>query len=188
MSDVKPQGAKPLGPMAAVAVEWSPFVVGPKGPETTSTRSLNTVEGLGDRLRFVAFAEKQAKEAFYWAAEVFAKDLPEVQEIWRTISREEEKHMNWLIARMNELNVRLDERPVHDALWKSFGRCQNAVEFASFMANAEERGRIAGEKFYETLLSIDPISAALFLKIAQEEQDHIDLAEKAFGLVASAKG
>ena len=45
------------------------------------------------------------------------------------------------------------------------------------MENAEERGRIACELFYQTLLSIDSTSAKIFNQIAIEEQQHIRLAK-----------
>jgi len=51
------------------------------------------------------------------------------------------------------------------------------------MAKAEDRGRHAGEQFYETLLKIDSTTAELFKKIAEEETIHIRLAEKVLNLL-----
>ena len=46
------------------------------------------------------------------------------------------------------------------------------------MAGAEERGRLAGEKFYTDLEPIDPITAGIFKQIAFEERSHVELALK----------
>jgi uncharacterized ferritin-like protein (DUF455 family) len=173
-----------LGPLAHASVNWAPFVVTAVDAEKAPyTRSLMTKEGVGDRLRFVAFAECQASAAFAAAAECFLDAAPTVREIWRELALEEEKHMTWLLNRLTELGLSVDERPVHDALWRSFATCKTAHDFASYMAGAEERGRIAGEKFSVVLKKSDPITAAIFEKIAAEEIGHIAMAEKAFGLV-----
>ena len=37
------------------------------------------------------------------------------------------------------------------------------------MASAEDRGRRAGERFFEMMKDTDPISAEIFRKIAEEE-------------------
>ena len=125
----------------------------------------------------MAFAEKQATHAFFHAAEIFSDVDEGVKRIWRTLAREEQKHLQWLLWRMEQLNVSVSERPLSIALWKSFDHCSTPQKFADFMANAEERGRIAGEQFYQTLLSIDPITARIFQQIAIEEQEHIRLAQ-----------
>ena len=164
-----------MGRFSESVIDWSPFSVCKPGEKPPYPRALSTKEGLGDRLRFVAFAEKQATHAFGLAAEIY--DVPEaVRKIWRTLSKEEEKHLTWLLYRMKELGVSPEERPQGLALWQSFDRCETPTQFANFMANAEDRGRIAGEQFYQTLLSIDPQSARLFQQIAKEEIEHIRLA------------
>jgi rubrerythrin len=158
-----------------IAVDWRPFIVCNPGEKPPYPRSLNTREGLGDRLRFVAFAEKQATHAFQIASEIY--DVPEpVKKIWRTLAKEEDKHLSWLIRRMTELNVVADERPQGLSLWQSFDRCETPMQFAIFMANAEDRGRNAGEQFYQTLLNHDPQTARLFQQIVKEEIEHIRLA------------
>lgn len=160
---------------SGVAVDWKPFTVCRPGEKPPYPRSLITREGLGDRLRFVAFAEKQATHAFQIATEIY--DVPEpVKKIWCTLAKEENKHLSWLIRRMSELNVAADERPQGLSLWQSFDRCDTPTQFAVFMANAEERGRTAGEQFYQTLLSHDPQTARLFQQIVKEEVEHIRLA------------
>jgi len=156
-------------------IDWHPFTLCQENEKAPYPRSLSTQEGLGDRLRFVAFAEKQASHAFLIASEIY--DVPQtVRETWRLLSEEENKHLGWLLKRMNELNVSSSERPQSLALWKSFDRCDTPLKFANFMANAEERGRVAGEQFFQTLLSVDPVTATLFQKIAEEEVEHIRLA------------
>ena len=88
--------------------------------------------------------------------------------------------MNWLLQRMAELQISLTERPVSTFLWDSFMKCQNAQHFAEFMSNAEERGRIAGERFRKEMAAVDSVTADLFGKIAEEEIEHIQLAGRYF--------
>jgi uncharacterized ferritin-like protein (DUF455 family) len=139
---------------------------------------------VSDRLRAAAFAEIQAREAFFWAAERFASDAPEgLCEAWRRLARAEDKHLQWLLHRLTELGFHAGDRPVSDHLWRSFLLCRSAEEFARFMASAEDRGRIAGERFYASLKTTDPVSAEIFRKIAEEEIEHIELAARFFGSV-----
>jgi rubrerythrin len=168
-----------MGHFSKAQIDWHPFRICNPGEKPPYPRGLTTKEGLGDRLRFVAFAEKQAVEAFKLAATVFTDAAPRVREIWLQLSREEEKHLQWLLVRMSELGISTDERPQSLSLWHSFDRCTSAPEFAKFMSNAEDRGRIAGEQFYETLLTIDPVTAEIFKRIAEEEVLHIELANEA---------
>ncbi len=177
-----------LGPFADLPVHWAPFRVAVSSQEKAPyTRSLNTKEGIGDRLRFVAFAECQASAAFSAAAELFTEVDPRVRAIWRDLAQEEKKHMQWLLTRLAELGLAVDERPVHDALWRSFATCKSGRDFAAYIAGAEERGRVAGEKFAQVLKTTDPITAQIFEKIAEEEVGHITMAERAFGLVVQGR-
>jgi rubrerythrin len=166
-----------VGRFSEVEVNWAPFLVCAKGEKPPYLRALSTPEGLGDRLRFVAFAEKQAAHAFAIAAQIYPDVSEGAKKIWRVLAEEEQKHLQWLLWRMEEMKISLAERPQSLALWQSFDRCATAPEFAVFMANAEEHGRVAGEKFYETLLKIDPVTARIFKRIAAEEQEHIRLAK-----------
>jgi uncharacterized ferritin-like protein (DUF455 family) len=161
---------------SSLKIDWSPFTICAPGEKAPYPRALTTPEGLGDRLRFVAFAEKQAVHAFASAAMIYETAPQAVRELWLTLSREEEKHLQLLLSRMDELGVSPAERPQSLALWQSFDRCKDAREFADFMANAEDRGRQGGEKFHQTLLKIDPVSANIFGRIANEEVEHIRLA------------
>jgi uncharacterized ferritin-like protein (DUF455 family) len=161
---------------------WEPFALCTPGERPPRTRDIHSPEGIADRLRAAAFAEIQAREAFLWAAEKFETQAPPgLCRAWRGLAREEDKHLGWLLKRLSELGFCADERPVSDYLWRSFLQCKTAQEFAQFMANAEDRGRIAGERFHEALQIIDPVSAEIFRKIAAEEIAHIRLAEQFFG-------
>jgi uncharacterized ferritin-like protein (DUF455 family) len=166
-----------MGRFSETQIDWSPFQVCPFGEKAPYPRSLNTKEGLGDRLRFVAFAEKQASEAFFTASFIFPEAPDAVKELWGKLALEEKKHLNWLLARMEEIGIPVADRMVSRALWASFDHCETPWKFAQFMASSEENGRLAGEKFYQTLLQIDPVTAELFRKIADEEVDHIALAD-----------
>ena len=79
---------------------------------------------------------------------------------------------------MVELKIDVRGRKVSDHLWQSLVSCKSAKEFAIYMANAEERGRKAGERFHQALADRDPITAEIFRKIAEEEVAHIALASK----------
>lgn len=160
------------------APDWSPFQI--DSVNLFAPRPLQTRAGIGDRLRTAAFAEVQAEEAFLWAAEFFSDAAPELKSCWRALALQERKHRDWLINRMNELEISLIERPVSDVLWTSLVSCKSAREFCHYMADAEERGRRAGERFHDSLKSSDPKTAAVFGQIALEERAHIEAAFRFF--------
>lgn len=155
---------------------WDPFLVAPNGGRADLPRSLDTLEGIGDRLRSAAFAEIQAREAFRWAASHFSDAPEDLRKAWVILSEAEDKHMGWLLQRMKDLEIGIQDRKVSDQLWNSLLSCQTAEEFALYMASAEERGRVAGVRFQQNLAQRDPITANIFGKIAEEEVAHIDLA------------
>jgi uncharacterized ferritin-like protein (DUF455 family) len=160
--------------------EWAPFQLAAPGTHADAPRSIRSIEGVGDRLRAAAFAEIQAREAFLWAANHFEDTDPRLKLCWRRLAESEQQHLDWLLTRMRELGVEIPGRKVSDDLWHSLVNCETAQTFAHFMANAEERGRRAGERFYQTLVQTDPKTAEIFKKIAEEEVGHIALAEKFF--------
>ncbi len=155
---------------------WSPYQIG----NPPKLRSMNTNEGLGDRLRLIAFAERQAFHAFTNAITRF-KDAPEgLREAWKWVSLEEAKHESWLLNRMEAIGQDVSAVPVNLNLYHSLEKCQTAKEFAFYISDAEERGRIGAEKFAETLAVRDPETAEIFAKIAFEEREHIALVNKFF--------
>lgn len=162
------------------APNWTPFTLCPPQVRPPRTRDIATIEGIGDRLRAAAFAEIQAREAFHWAANRFTDAPASLRSAWRGLALAEDKHLGWLLNRMREIGQDVAGRPVSDFLWNSFMNCTTAAEFAWFMANAEERGRVAGERFRDALKEIDPQSAKIFGKIAEEEVEHIALAQRYF--------
>ena len=161
--------------------DWTPFLVCQNGRHAQSPRSIHSPEGIGDRLRAAAFAEIQAREAFNWAAGKFNNVAPDsLISAWKGLALAEDKHLKWLLERMAQIKQDPGARRVSDRLWYSFVKCESPEEFAVYMANAEERGRIAGERFFESILEIDAISAEIFRKIAEEELEHIRLAQRFF--------
>ena len=156
-------------------MDWSPFVICADDERPPASRSIETPEGLGDRLRTAAFAERQAREAFFWAAEHYVDAPVGLREGWRRLGEEENKHLGWLLRRMEELGVAPDGRPVSDGLFKSLQRCATWRDFASFMAKAEDRGRTAERHFEKVLAARDPETARIFAAIAAEEDAHIAL-------------
>ena len=156
--------------------DWSPYQLG----LVSRPRPLHTVEGLGDRLRFVAFAERQAAQAFSEAAERYQDASEELKAAWRWVAQEERKHEGWLLGRLLELGQPIDGTSVSLNLYHSFQQCQTAQEFALYMADAEERGRIAGERFGEVLRARDPQTAEVFAQIAREEREHVALVARFF--------
>lgn len=163
-----------------IRAHWAPFAIAAHGTHADAPRSLTSKPGIGDRLRAAAFAEIQARDAFLWGAEHFSDAPQNLRTAWRGLAAAEQRHLDWLLKRMQELEVDIAERKVSDLLWISLVSCKTAQEFAIYMASAEERGRRAGERFHQGLLEIDPISAEIFGKIAREEVEHIELARKHF--------
>lgn len=158
--------------------DWAPFAVLPRAERAKGPRAIVSREGIGDRLRAAAFAEIQAYYAFLWAAARF-DDAPEaLRANWRGLALAEERHLGWLLGRMAELGIDVRERGVSDWLWSSLVKCASAREFAIHIANSEERGRVAGARFCEAMMAVDPVSATIFGKIAEEEVEHIRLAAK----------
>ncbi len=153
---------------------WSPFLIAEPGEKIPAPRAIATVEGVGDRMRVAAFAELMAIEAFGWAAITYTDASEDLKTAWRELAREEKNHHDWLIKRMSELSLDLRERKVSDRLWFSFLGCKTAKDFSLYMATAEYRGKIAGERVAEQLKDSDPESSRVFAKIAFEEIRHID--------------
>ena len=162
--------------------DWAPFDLITDGSRGEVPRPLQTAEGVADRMRAAAFAEIQAREAFLWAADRFSQGpgaAPEaLLNVWKQLAKAEDKHLGWLLERMAVLGFDVRGRKVTDALWHSFMRCESAEAFCVFMANAEDRGRKAGERFEAELRSRDAVTAEIFGKIAREEIEHIALAER----------
>lgn len=155
---------------------WSPYTIGlpPK------IRSLNTPEGLADRLRLVAFAERQAFHAFNDAIQRFPDAPQGLLEAWKWVALEEAKHESWLVNRLNEMGQDISAVPVSLSLYHSLLKCPTARDFAFYIADAEERGRVGAEKFAQSLAERDPQTAAIFKQIALEEREHIALVERFF--------
>lgn len=156
-------------------MDWSPFVVVEEGLKAPAPRGLATPEGVGDRLRTAAFAERQARDAFAWAAERFPDAPEKLRQGWRRLSVEEDKHLGWLLRRMEQLGVKPGARPVSDLLFRSLTQSADWRAFAAFMADAEERGRVAERSFQAALAQSDPETARVFAAIADEEEAHIAL-------------
>jgi uncharacterized ferritin-like protein (DUF455 family) len=168
--------------------DWSPFSLAPHGAHADAPRSIDSRDGVGDRLRAAAFAEIQARDAFNWAADYFADAPQNLRGAWRNLAEAEDRHLNWLLKRMKELDFAIEDRQVSDHLWHSLVACKTAQEFAIYMANAEERGRKAGERFHQALVKSDPITSDIFGKIAAEEVEHIALAQRFFPEAWSREG
>ncbi len=168
-------------------MNWEPFLVAPTGTKADAPRPLDTFEGVGDRLRTAAFAEIQAREAFLWGSIHFEDASSDLKNAWIELSRAEDRHLQSLLQRMSELKIEIQSRRVSDQLWISLISCKTAQEFALYMASAEERGRKAGVRFHEALAQTDPVTAQIFGKIAEEEVEHVALAEKFFPGVRKLK-
>lgn len=157
--------------------DWSPFTIG----TPIKTRPMNTFLGLVDRIRIAAFAERQAYYAFLEAARIFTDEVPkELVENWKRIAEEEAKHEKWLLNRMVELGEDISEMPVSLGLYQSFSKCESAKDFAYYISDSEERGRVAGLKFAEYLKINDPVTSKIFSDIALEEVAHVALAKEFF--------
>ena len=165
---------------------WDPFRVAARGERADPPRPIHTPEGIGDRLRAAAFAEIQAREAFLWGASHHAEAPEGLKQAWREFAAVEDKHLGWLLSRMQELGIDPRERAVSDQLWHSLISCRDARDFALYMASAEERGRRAGERFREAMAHTDPVSAEIFGRIADEEIEHIATAQRYYSESSNA--
>jgi uncharacterized ferritin-like protein (DUF455 family) len=173
--------------MPSDARDWSPFSLTAPGVPAPAPRSVSTREGVADRLRAAAFAELQAREAFLFAADAFP-DAPEaLRGAWRAFAAAEDRHLGWLLGRMKALGADPAERPVSGRLWDSLAACANAEEFEVLIAKAEERGRQAGERFRVSMRAVDPESAEVFGRIADEEVAHVALARRFYPERAAAE-
>lgn len=155
---------------------WSPYQIG----TPSRMRSLHSPEGLGDRLRLIAFAERQAFHAFTEATTRFSDAPAGLIEAWKWVALEEAKHESWLLKRLEEIGQDVAAVPVSLNLYYSLQKCETARDFAFYVSDAEERGRIGAEKFAEVLAQTDPITAQMFKKIAEEEREHIALVDRFF--------
>jgi uncharacterized ferritin-like protein (DUF455 family) len=166
-------------------IDWSPFVI---ARQAAAMRSLDTQAGLFDRLRSVAFAEKQAYHAYCWAIDVFQHQLPNgLLEAWLQVIDDEKRHYTMLVNRLQALGVSIGDRAVSLKLFESLVKSTSIETFAQYMATAEFRGKQAGLQFYQTLKTQDPITADIFITIANEEQMHIDIAVRYFGIDPSTR-
>ena len=156
-------------------MNWEPFIVCGPDEYPPAPRGLNAPEGLGDRLRTAAFAELQAREAFRWAADTLPDAAGDLRAAWRRIAQDENRHLLLLLGRMAELGIKPDARLVSDRLWQSLRACKTTPEFTAYMRTAEERGRAAEESFSRQFSDRDPVTAALFGRIAADEAEHIAL-------------
>lgn len=157
-------------------VMWSPYQIG----ISPKLRPFHTNEGLGDRLRLIAFAERQAFHAFTEAIARFDDAPTGLKEAWKWVALEEAKHESWLLKRLEAIGQDVSAVPVNLNLYYSLQKCQTPKDFALYISDAEERGRIGAEKFAETLITRDPETAEVFAKIAEEEKRHIDLVNQFF--------
>jgi len=157
---------------------WTPFKVAENGARGSKTRSISTQEGLGDRIRSAAFAELQAVHAFGWARTKFL-DVPDwLSSGWDRVIREEKNHLDWLIARMEELEIDPSGREVSARLWNTLERSTSAGEFCYWITEAEEWGRRAAHAIAPQINARDPQTAAIFEKIAKEERFHVALGRR----------
>ena len=160
------------------SMDWTPFVVCGPDEYPPPARGMGGPDGLGDRLRTAAFAERQAFAAFFWAAENLAGASDELRAAWRRIGLEEKLHLELLLARMAELGVNVAARSVSDRLWRGLSSCRSAAEFSALMRKAEARGLAAEETFRRVLADRDPVTAAIFGRIADDEAEHLALADR----------
>jgi uncharacterized ferritin-like protein (DUF455 family) len=154
------------------ANNWGSFTLG----KPDSIRALSSPEGVADRLRVVAFAELQARDAFRYGAERFPESPAEWREAWLRFAEVEDRHAQMLLNRMAELGVVPGARVVSDKLTRLCRKAEDAVTFLFLLSSAEERGMEAGQVLGEQMRAYDPESAALFAQIAAEEVEHVETA------------
>jgi uncharacterized ferritin-like protein (DUF455 family) len=156
---------------------WRPFKTRLVKPDLI--RAISTKEGIADRLRVVAFAELQARDAFLWGVERFPEAPADWRKSWAEFALVEDRHAQLLLNRMSELGVDPGERWVSDKLTKLCKEATDPVTFLFCLSSAEERGMEAGMALGKQMQPHDAISAAIFAQIAQEEVEHVNMAKAA---------
>jgi len=153
---------------------WFPFVIGSK---PSRMRSMQSKEGIGDRLRAVAFAEIQARDGFLWGVSHFKSINETWRNYWENFAVMEERHSQLLLDRAKELEVNLAERIVSNSLIRMFKAAESPELFFYLMATAEERGMELGLEMLKPMSEFDPVSAEVFKICAEEEVEHIKTAK-----------
>ncbi len=149
------------------------------GEKPDVIRKMDAPGGVADRLRVVAFAELQARDLFRYGAEHFAGSIPEEwRTSWLRFAEVEDLHAQLLLSRMAELGLNPGERTVSDKLSRLCRAATDPVVFLFLLASAEERGMEAGMVLGTKMEPIDPVSAALFARIAAEEVEHVEYATR----------
>jgi uncharacterized ferritin-like protein (DUF455 family) len=165
--------------MKAEDIHWGngyqPFSLDVQRP--AAIRKLQAVGGVEDRLRLVAFAELQARDLFLWGAEKFSAAPAEWRQAWISFAPVENRHAQMLLNRMVELGVSPGAKTVSQKLSELCRAAPTAEMFLFLLASAEERGMDAGFVLGQEMAAVDPISAALFQQIAEEEREHVEMAK-----------
>lgn len=156
---------------------WKPFRTALK---SDIIRAMAADEGVSDRLRVVAFAELQARDAFLWGAKKFKADASvDWIDAWERFAAVEDRHAQMLLTRMDELGIEPGARIVSDKLYKLCVLAEDPVTFLFLLSSAEERGMEAGFILGKELQAVDPVSAKIFQQIAEEEVEHVKMATDA---------
>lgn len=157
--------------------QWKPFRLAERGD---AIRALQAPEGVADRLRLVAFAELQARDAFRSGAARFEGQIPEeLRQHWLRFAEVEDRHAQMLLARMAEMGVDPGARSVSDKLTRLCDKAEDPILFLFLLASAEERGMEQGKILGELMRKVDETSARIFLQIADEEVEHVEVAQAA---------
>ena len=162
-------------------MDTAPFRICAREERAPKPRGIDSIAGLGDRMRTAAFAELQAIHAFTWAADRFDDAPADLCAAWLEQVDDERRHFALIMDRMGDLGVDPVEKPVSNRLWLSLEICADAREFCLKIAASEERGRAAGDQLATYLADRDPATAAVFRRIADDEVGHVALAERFYG-------
>ena len=164
--------SKILAKDVTVKNAWKPFSVSNK-PDRL--RSINTIEGVIDRLRLVSFAEIQAREAFLWAAKTFFETPTEWREQWKKIAADENRHSQLLMDRLFELGGKIEDRLVSTFIYTQCIKAMDPILFTFIISSSEERGMENGLLMSTQMAQVDQKSAEIFALIAEEEKTHIQI-------------
>jgi uncharacterized ferritin-like protein (DUF455 family) len=162
-------------------VNWEPFDLCAPGQDPPRPRDIRSLEGLGDRLRTAAFAERQAVHAFTWAASHFDELPAGLADDWRRQIPQEERHCALILERMAQLGIEVGAVPVSPRVWESVRDLETGKQFCLYIASAEERGRQAGIRLCRALKDSDPETVAIFQSIVDDEEAHVALAATYYG-------
>jgi uncharacterized ferritin-like protein (DUF455 family) len=129
-------------------------------------------------LHAFAHHELQAAELFCWAILAFVDAPPAFRRGLAKIARDEVRHMDLYLARVEALGSRWGEFAVRDWFWQRLPGCERPAQFVATLGLGFEGANLDHGLRFEQLLERagDAESAALVRLVTDEERSHVAFA------------